>query len=398
MSPAPERAAQSARLRVLPARQRGGAVLRRAHPGARAVPARAGSGSAVRAGLGASRPLLPGHRQVRRRHARQRNAGRDGVPARPGHRAATVGRAQVLRRARSRHGPRRAGGRAAPAGSDAPRQRPGAVRRARPHAAGTAGCTTSRWPRMPRRRRLDPNVSTSVEQTVLMTDDLERLLAVEPAPAGGGDEGIRVMGLGLGGRRDEARRALDRDASDHPAAGVSGVDRLPDGLARSAAGRHARQDRGPQRVEDPAGPRGDLPGGMAALRCRRARERPRATCSAPSRRATTPRPPSSRSRHFDALRSHPGVPCACWPRPKPAGSVRWRRFARPVANGCSGGRPPEGRAVKTLARPRDRDELVAAAATRSSRQRRQMGTHVGASDDLSHRGRLPDGDWRQGSQ
>jgi eukaryotic-like serine/threonine-protein kinase len=58
-------------------------------------------------------------------------------------------------------------------------------------------------------RRLDPNVSTSYEQTVLMTDDLERLLAVEPPrDAGSGDEGIRVIGLGLGGRRDEARQRL----------------------------------------------------------------------------------------------------------------------------------------------------------------------------------------------
>jgi eukaryotic-like serine/threonine-protein kinase len=57
-------------------------------------------------------------------------------------------------------------------------------------------------------RRLDPNVSTSFEQTVLMTDDVERLLAVEPPPIGGGDEGIRVMGLGLSGRREEARERL----------------------------------------------------------------------------------------------------------------------------------------------------------------------------------------------
>jgi hypothetical protein len=33
-------------------------------------------------------------------------------------------------------------------------------------------------------RRLDPNVSTSDEQTVLMTDDLERLLAVEALSEG----------------------------------------------------------------------------------------------------------------------------------------------------------------------------------------------------------------------
>jgi serine/threonine protein kinase/tetratricopeptide (TPR) repeat protein len=57
-------------------------------------------------------------------------------------------------------------------------------------------------------RRLDPNVSTSVEQTMLMTGELERLLAVEAPLVGGGDEGIRVMGLGLSGRREEARERL----------------------------------------------------------------------------------------------------------------------------------------------------------------------------------------------
>ena len=58
-------------------------------------------------------------------------------------------------------------------------------------------------------RRLDPNVPTSFEQTILMTGDIERLLAVEPPVlAGSGDQGIRVIGLGLAGRRDEARRAL----------------------------------------------------------------------------------------------------------------------------------------------------------------------------------------------
>jgi len=57
-------------------------------------------------------------------------------------------------------------------------------------------------------RRLDPNVPTSLEQTLLMTGDIERLLAVESLVAGGGDQGIRIIGLGLAGRRDEARRAL----------------------------------------------------------------------------------------------------------------------------------------------------------------------------------------------
>jgi TolB-like protein len=57
-------------------------------------------------------------------------------------------------------------------------------------------------------RRLDPNVPTSLEQTLLMTGDLERLMAVKPPLVVGGDNGIRVIGLGLAGRRDEARGAL----------------------------------------------------------------------------------------------------------------------------------------------------------------------------------------------
>ena len=58
-------------------------------------------------------------------------------------------------------------------------------------------------------RRLDPNVPTSVEQTILMTGDIDRLLAMEQPPiAAGADDVIRVIGLGLAGRRDEARRAL----------------------------------------------------------------------------------------------------------------------------------------------------------------------------------------------
>jgi hypothetical protein len=42
-----------------------------------------------------------------------------------------------------------------------------------------------------------------------MTGDIERLLAIErPATVAGGDDGIRIIGLGLAGRRDEARQAL----------------------------------------------------------------------------------------------------------------------------------------------------------------------------------------------
>ena len=58
-------------------------------------------------------------------------------------------------------------------------------------------------------RRLDPNVPTSIDQTLLMTGQIDRLLALDaPRIVAGADDGIRVIGLGLAGRRDEARRKL----------------------------------------------------------------------------------------------------------------------------------------------------------------------------------------------
>jgi eukaryotic-like serine/threonine-protein kinase len=67
-------------------------------------------------------------------------------------------------------------------------------------------------------RRLDPNVPTSLEQTLLMTGDIDRLLSVQPPPiVAGGDDGIRVIGLGLAGRREDARRKL------HDMAGASHI-------------------------------------------------------------------------------------------------------------------------------------------------------------------------------
>jgi hypothetical protein len=48
-----------------------------------------------------------------------------------------------------------------------------------------------------------------VEQTILMTGDIERLTTVERSDgAGSGDEVIRAIGLGLAGRLEEASRAL----------------------------------------------------------------------------------------------------------------------------------------------------------------------------------------------
>jgi tetratricopeptide (TPR) repeat protein len=85
-------------------------------------------------------------------------------------------------------------------------------------------------------RRLDPNVPSSLEQTLLMTGDIERLLALEQ-PAGS-DSVIRVIGFGLAGRRDEARRALaeHRQAVDLPvfesyaATLLSWLERRPEGM------------------------------------------------------------------------------------------------------------------------------------------------------------------------
>jgi eukaryotic-like serine/threonine-protein kinase len=60
-------------------------------------------------------------------------------------------------------------------------------------------------------RRLDPNVPTSLGQTLLLTGDIDRLLAVEPPPLGTAtDEWIqaRVTGCGLAGRRDESLHGL----------------------------------------------------------------------------------------------------------------------------------------------------------------------------------------------
>jgi hypothetical protein len=56
-------------------------------------------------------------------------------------------------------------------------------------------------------RRLDPNIPTSLDQTLLMSGDIERLLALVPLVAGA-DDGIRVIALGLAGRQDEARLKL----------------------------------------------------------------------------------------------------------------------------------------------------------------------------------------------
>ena len=57
-------------------------------------------------------------------------------------------------------------------------------------------------------RRLDPNVPTSVEGTLLLAGQIDRLLATARPADSDGDTTLNVIALGLTGRRDEAHRAL----------------------------------------------------------------------------------------------------------------------------------------------------------------------------------------------
>ncbi|MPZ16955.1 MAG: protein kinase [Luteitalea sp.] len=61
-------------------------------------------------------------------------------------------------------------------------------------------------------KRLDPNVPTGIENTLLMSGDLERLLKLGPPV----DPDGRVLALGLAGRQDEAREALHQVSSGSP--------------------------------------------------------------------------------------------------------------------------------------------------------------------------------------
>ena len=62
-------------------------------------------------------------------------------------------------------------------------------------------------------RRLDPHVPTSVEQTLLFAGEIDRLVTrnrVDSRQFSDGDDAIRVVGLGLAGRRDEAFELLEQ--------------------------------------------------------------------------------------------------------------------------------------------------------------------------------------------
>ena len=236
-------------------------------------------------------------------------------------------------------------------------------------------------------RRLDPNVPTSLEQTLLMTGDIDRLLAVEPPPivagADDGNPGHRPR-TGRTPRRGAAGAA--RHAPDVAHSGLSVVDRLPDGLARSPPGGHARRHRRSQRVEDSGRPGGDLPGGMAALRRRRARQGTRPPSARgrqgllrgpDARRQPAVRRAAERSRLSGAARGGGSGPPA----------TRWPRSARPAASGSSAGERPRARCLRARrhedagpAARQGRDSSTAASG--ASGERPSLGTDVGAPDGV----------------
>jgi serine/threonine protein kinase/tetratricopeptide (TPR) repeat protein len=57
-------------------------------------------------------------------------------------------------------------------------------------------------------RRLDPHAATGVDQTLLMAGEVDRIVGTDGHQVAGGDDAIRVIALGLAGRRDEARARL----------------------------------------------------------------------------------------------------------------------------------------------------------------------------------------------
>ena len=153
-------------------------------------------------------------------------------------------------------------------------------------------------------RRLDPNVSTSFEQTVLMTEDLERLLAVEPPLVGGGDEGIRVMGLGLSGRRDEAReRLIAMRKTIRLAAFQEWTDYLMSWLDRRPADMHVKIE-GLSALRIQQDPEAIFLEGW--LQCEvGAHESGLENLQRAVAKGYYAAPTLARSRHFDPLRSHP---------------------------------------------------------------------------------------------
>jgi eukaryotic-like serine/threonine-protein kinase len=104
-------------------------------------------------------------------------------------------------------------------------------------------------------RRLDPNVTTSVEQTLMMNRDVDAMLAMEaPKLIAGADDGIRVIALGLVGRRDEARVRLAamRESSRIPlfVGWMDYIEAWLDGSARDVSEEIERAGLGVLKIKD----------------------------------------------------------------------------------------------------------------------------------------------------
>jgi serine/threonine protein kinase len=104
-------------------------------------------------------------------------------------------------------------------------------------------------------RRLDPNVTTSVEQTLLMAGEVDAMLAMDtPKLIAGADDGIRVIALGLAGRRDEARvRLAAMRASTRIPLFVGWMDYIAawlDGSARNVSEEIERAGLGVLKIQD----------------------------------------------------------------------------------------------------------------------------------------------------
>ncbi len=116
-------------------------------------------------------------------------------------------------------------------------------------------------------RRLDPNVPTSLDQTLLLAGDIDGLLAIElPRVIAGADDAIRVVGLGLAGRRDEARLRLDdmRQSSRIPLF-AAWLDYLSSWLDRRGMEMVTTRSRF-DAPEDSRRPGSDLPGRLDVVR------------------------------------------------------------------------------------------------------------------------------------
>ena len=214
----------------------------------RALPAVPRARPELRPGVGDARPRLSAHRQVRAGVSGGQHARRRGLPARARHQSAPVDRAQVLREPRGRHRSRPARTRAADRRGQSPRPNDPELFAGLVHACRYCGLLEQSLAAHAEARRLDPHVPTSGEQTLLFAGEIDRLVGADRAVGGlfaDGDDPIRVVGLGLAGRADEALALLEEiKAAAHSCHRLQGLDGLPRGLAAPASGRNAGTDRG----------------------------------------------------------------------------------------------------------------------------------------------------------